>query len=156
MLSRHGWLDRLSGPERTRGRRVLWLSATVGVLLGPSPLAAAALVGTSRCGGSGSRVLVRTRDAVIFQRHLTVFGCWRSGGRVTRLSAPGLAVRTISLAGVYVGLEQGYSGEQVSHEILVYDLRTGRLRHHAPTGPASVATKAGATSTGSARRPPSS
>ncbi len=90
----------------------------------------------SRCRAAstakGTRIVRKTSSAVVFERRGGVFGCTYSGGRVAELIDEGGGIDTRHL--VITGRYAGYTtlGSAIGDEfdrVVVWDLRTGRLRY---------------------------
>ncbi len=111
-------------------------------------------VGPVACPPARARVLVRNSQAVVYAHRpmfageqVAVSGCVRGGARTIGLgeTEPGSCAHSgcggsgeFTLAGVMVAYDEGFSSEQAqTDEVVVRNLRTGRVVHKAPTGTVS-------------------
>jgi hypothetical protein len=113
-------------------RRALLAAALCGVLALSGAAPAEASHGCGAARSKGARIVVKTREAVMFTKGFYYYGCLASVGTVRRLpeegggidiDAPGLPV----LAGRY--LAYSTAGSAIGDEfdrLYVYDLRVGR------------------------------
>lgn len=86
-------------------------------------------------GGRGAKVVARSAAAVVFVRDQVLYGCHRARGKVRRLPAqdplgpPETLAGSPRLAGRFVAYVSEAEGQT---EVIVYDLRSGRVARRAP------------------------